>query len=62
MARVYDKDYGLITWLRYTIWIPLYPLGFLCEGVVILRYHFKHLQYVVPRLHLSSIPYLKCCP
>lgn len=27
----------LLVWLRYTIWIPLYPLGFLCEGVVILR-------------------------
>jgi len=26
--------------LRYTMWIPLYPLGFLCEGVVILRYMF----------------------
>jgi very-long-chain (3R)-3-hydroxyacyl-CoA dehydratase len=28
---------GPLVWLRYTIWIPLYPLGFLCEGVVILR-------------------------
>lgn len=26
-----------MTWLRYTIWIPLYPLGFLCEGIIILR-------------------------
>lgn len=26
-----------ITWLRYTIWIPLYPLGVLCEGLVIIR-------------------------
>ncbi len=38
MMRVYDKDFGIITWLRYTVWIPLYPLGFLCEGIVILRY------------------------
>lgn len=37
MARVYNKDIGIITWLRYTMWIPLYPLGFICEGVVILR-------------------------
>lgn len=37
MARVYKKDIGIITWLRYTVWIPLYPLGFVCEGVVILR-------------------------
>ncbi|XP_011162076.1 very-long-chain (3R)-3-hydroxyacyl-CoA dehydratase isoform X2 [Solenopsis invicta] len=27
----------LLTWLRYTIWIPLYPLGFLCEGIIMLR-------------------------
>lgn len=26
----------ILTWLRYTIWIPLYPLGFLCEGIIIL--------------------------
>lgn len=26
-----------ITWLRYTLWIPLYPLGVLCEGLVIIR-------------------------
>lgn len=38
MTRVYNKDFGIITWLRYTVWIPLYPLGFLCEGIVILRY------------------------
>ena len=23
--------------LRYTIWIPLYPAGFICEGVIFLR-------------------------
>lgn len=22
---------------RYTIWIPLYPAGFICEGVIFLR-------------------------
>ena len=27
------------TWslFRYTIWIPLYPIGFICEGVIALR-------------------------
>ena len=30
-------EIGLLTWLRYTIWIPLYPMGILCEGIVILR-------------------------
>lgn len=28
---------GFLTWLRYTIWIPLYPVGAFCEGVVLLR-------------------------
>ncbi|XP_023336938.1 very-long-chain (3R)-3-hydroxyacyl-CoA dehydratase [Eurytemora carolleeae] len=37
LFRVYDMDIGLITWLRYTIWIPLYPIGFICEGVIALR-------------------------
>lgn len=37
IAQLYKKDNGFLTWLRYTIWIPLYPLGFLCEGVIILR-------------------------
>lgn len=37
IAQVYKKDIGILTWLRYTMWIPLYPLGFLCEGVIILR-------------------------
>merc|ERR1719400_284581 len=37
MLRVYDIDFGLITWLRYTLWIPLYPIGFICEGVIALR-------------------------
>ncbi|XP_035232456.1 very-long-chain (3R)-3-hydroxyacyl-CoA dehydratase-like [Stegodyphus dumicola] len=37
MLRVYNVNVSFITWLRYTIWIPLYPLGFLCEGIIILR-------------------------
>lgn len=37
MMRVYGKQLPLLTWLRYTMWIPLYPIGFICEGIVILR-------------------------
>ncbi|KAG0715922.1 Very-long-chain (3R)-3-hydroxyacyl-CoA dehydratase 3 [Chionoecetes opilio] len=37
MLRVYEADNGFITWLRYTLWIPLYPLGFILEGAVIIR-------------------------
>ncbi|KAF6217184.1 hypothetical protein GE061_001538 [Apolygus lucorum] len=37
ISQTYKKDIPLLTWLRYTIWIPLYPLGALCEGIIILR-------------------------
>ena len=32
----YKKEY-LHYRLRYTAWIPLYPAGFVCEGVIMLR-------------------------
>lgn len=37
LLRVYDIEIDLLTWIRYTIWIPLYPAGFVCEGVIALR-------------------------
>ncbi|KAJ9578140.1 hypothetical protein L9F63_025000, partial [Diploptera punctata] len=37
ISQLFKKNASFLVWLRYTIWIPLYPLGFLCEGVVILR-------------------------
>lgn len=37
MLRVYNINLGLLTWLRYTVWIPLFPAGFVCEGVIALR-------------------------
>ncbi|XP_045538829.1 very-long-chain (3R)-3-hydroxyacyl-CoA dehydratase [Papilio machaon] len=37
ITQIYKKEIYLLTWLRYTLWIPLYPLGILCESIVILR-------------------------
>lgn len=37
ISQLYQLEIHGLTWLRYTIWIPLYPLGVLCEGVIILR-------------------------
>lgn len=37
ISQLYSLNIYALTWLRYTIWIPLYPLGVLCEGVIILR-------------------------
>ena len=32
-----DFTSSFILFHRYTLWIPLYPLGFICEGVIALR-------------------------
>uniref|UniRef100_A0AAZ3Q3Q0 Very-long-chain (3R)-3-hydroxyacyl-CoA dehydratase n=1 Tax=Oncorhynchus tshawytscha TaxID=74940 RepID=A0AAZ3Q3Q0_ONCTS len=32
MLGCIDTEWKTITWLRYTVWIPLYPLGVLAEG------------------------------
>ncbi|XP_055852999.1 very-long-chain (3R)-3-hydroxyacyl-CoA dehydratase [Episyrphus balteatus] len=37
ISQMFESNIGLLTWLRYTIWIPLYPMGILCEGIIILR-------------------------
>lgn len=37
MSQLLKKENGLLTWLRYTVWIFLYPIGFVCEGVIIFR-------------------------
>lgn len=33
MLSSIGQDVKLISWLRYTAWIPLYPLGILFEGM-----------------------------
>ena len=37
LTQLLKTEISILTWLRYTIWIPLYPLGVLCEGIIILR-------------------------
>ncbi|CAF3319614.1 unnamed protein product [Rotaria socialis] len=39
--RLLNKDNRIITWLRYTIWIILYPLGAFIEGVIV----YKSIDY-----------------
>lgn len=43
LSTIVKRENKLLTWLRYTAWIPLYPVGFLCEGVVMLR-SFPYLE------------------
>ncbi|OCT86747.1 very-long-chain (3R)-3-hydroxyacyl-CoA dehydratase 3 [Xenopus laevis] len=37
MLACLDTEWKLLTWIRYTIWIPLYPLGALAEAVSIIQ-------------------------
>ena len=37
LSQLLNVKIPILKWLRYTIWIPLYPLGFLCESIIILR-------------------------
>lgn len=36
-SQVVSKRIEALIWLRYTMWIPLYPLGILFEGILIWR-------------------------
>jgi hypothetical protein len=37
MFHVYEINFPVLTWLRYTVWIPLYPFGFFLEAFVAFR-------------------------
>ncbi|KAM4675921.1 very-long-chain (3R)-3-hydroxyacyl-CoA dehydratase 3 [Discoglossus pictus] len=37
MLACIDTEWKLLTWIRYSIWIPLYPLGALSEAVAIVQ-------------------------
>ncbi|XP_043379502.1 very-long-chain (3R)-3-hydroxyacyl-CoA dehydratase 3 isoform X2 [Chelonia mydas] len=37
MLSCIDIEWKLLTWIRYTIWIPLYPLGTLAEAVCLIQ-------------------------
>lgn len=37
IMTLFKRDINFLTWLRYSIWIPLYPLGILCEEIIVLR-------------------------
>lgn len=37
ITQLLNIQVSWLIWLRYTIWMPLYPLGFVCEGIIALR-------------------------
>lgn len=40
MLACIGTEWKLLTWLRYSLWIPLYPLGVLAEGSVCLPWEW----------------------
>lgn len=37
MLACLNTEWKVLTWLRYTVWIPLYPLGVLAEAVAVIQ-------------------------
>ncbi|XP_063539902.1 very-long-chain (3R)-3-hydroxyacyl-CoA dehydratase isoform X1 [Cydia strobilella] len=37
ITQLYKKEIYILTWLRYTMWIPLYPIGVFCEAIILIR-------------------------
>uniref|UniRef100_A0AAY4DBA5 Very-long-chain (3R)-3-hydroxyacyl-CoA dehydratase n=1 Tax=Denticeps clupeoides TaxID=299321 RepID=A0AAY4DBA5_9TELE len=37
MLACIDTEWKLLTWLRYSLWIPLYPLGVIAEAVAVIQ-------------------------
>ncbi|XP_072242018.1 very-long-chain (3R)-3-hydroxyacyl-CoA dehydratase [Leuresthes tenuis] len=37
MLGCFGMEWKTLTWLRYTVWIPLYPLGVLAEAVAVIQ-------------------------
>lgn len=35
MLACIGNEWKLLTWLRYSLWIPLYPLGVVAEGLLL---------------------------
>jgi len=35
IVQIYELYFPKLMWLRYNIWVPLYPIGLLCEGYLV---------------------------
>ena len=46
MLSTIEYEISWITWLRYTAWIPLYPLGILFEGICVFVFVFQMNLYL----------------
>ncbi|XP_061917109.1 very-long-chain (3R)-3-hydroxyacyl-CoA dehydratase isoform X2 [Entelurus aequoreus] len=37
MLGCFNTEWKILTWLRYSLWIPLYPLGVIAEAVAVIQ-------------------------
>eukprot|EP00795_Rhopilema_esculentum_P006024 gene6024-11395_t len=37
VTSLFRKNFRFLTWLRYSLWVVLYPLGLTCEGLIVYR-------------------------
>lgn len=49
ITQLFNKDIGVVTWIRYSAWVLLYPLGLGGEFIVI----FKNIPYFEETKRLS---------
>ncbi|KAG7245382.1 hypothetical protein INR49_010832 [Caranx melampygus] len=62
MLGCFDTEWKTLTWLRYTVWIPLYPLGVLAEAVAVIQsipifYETKLFSIPLPKAIGTSISF-----
>lgn len=56
MLAVLDKKIYVVTWLRYTLWMPLYPVGIFLEGKEPLTSYVGQLCGPLPQdVHVDEI-------
>ena len=55
ISQLFSADIKTLTWFRYNIWIPLYPIGVFCEFLVVSNaIHFLE-KTKLYRLHLPNL-------
>uniref|UniRef100_A0A4W6DHZ0 Very-long-chain (3R)-3-hydroxyacyl-CoA dehydratase n=1 Tax=Lates calcarifer TaxID=8187 RepID=A0A4W6DHZ0_LATCA len=62
MLGCFNTEWKILTWLRYTVWIPLYPLGVLAEAVAVIQsipifYETKLFSIPLPKAIGTSISF-----
>jgi len=49
VTSIFHWNFRMLTWLRYSLWVALYPAGLICEGLIV----FKSIPYAEKTRRLS---------